>query len=94
MLWYLKFSLKYFLLWKTSAISKNRKNEHGYPVQHTILSATVLAPTCAMADAFATSFMVMGLDSARALLTRHTELDAYLIYDSLGTYRTFTTLNN
>ena len=64
----------------------------GYPVRHSLLSATVLAPTCAMADAFATSFMVMGLDSARALLARHPELNAYLIYDSLGTYRTFTTL--
>jgi len=64
----------------------------GYPVQHSILSATVLAPTCAQADAFATSFMVMGLDSARAILARHPELSAYLIYDSLATYRTFSTI--
>jgi thiamine biosynthesis lipoprotein len=34
----------------------------GQPVQHSILSSTVVAPTCSMADAFATSFMVMGLD--------------------------------
>ncbi len=64
----------------------------GYPVQHSILSATVLAPTCAQADAFATSFMVMGLDSARAILARHPELSAYLIYDSLATYRTYSTI--
>ena len=52
----------------------------GYPVQHSILSSTVIAPTCAMADAFATSFMVMGLDSAKAVLARHPELKAYFIY--------------
>ena len=52
----------------------------GYPVQHSLLSATVLAPTCATADAYATSFMVMGLDKARELLSRHTELMAYFIY--------------
>ena len=33
----------------------------GFPVQHNILSATVLAKECAVADAYATAFMVMGL---------------------------------
>ena len=33
----------------------------GYPVQHAILSSTVLAPDCMSADAYATAFMVMGL---------------------------------
>ena len=53
----------------------------GYPVQHTILSATVLAKTCALADAYATSFMVMGFDEAQKVLERHPELMAYFIYD-------------
>ena len=52
----------------------------GYPVQHNILSATVLADHCATADAYATSFMVLGLDSARTVLRRHPEMKAYLIY--------------
>lgn len=52
----------------------------GYPVQHNILSATVLAKHCAEADAYATSFMVMGLDKAKQVLEKHTELMAYLIY--------------
>ena len=52
----------------------------GYPVQHNILSATVLAKHCAEADAYATSFMVMGLDKAKQVLDKHTELMAYLIY--------------
>jgi thiamine biosynthesis lipoprotein len=52
----------------------------GYPVQHSILSSTVLAKDCATADAFATSFMVMGLDKAKALLAKHPEIQAYFIY--------------
>lgn len=60
----------------------------GYPVQHSILSATVLAANCATADAYATAFMVMGLDSARKVLDSHPELMAYIIYnDSKGRYR-------
>ena len=53
----------------------------GYPVQHNILSATVLADDCATADAYATSFMVMGMEGAKRVLERHPELMAYLIYD-------------
>ena len=52
----------------------------GYPVQHNILSATVLAKRCAEADAYATAFMVMGLDKAKKVLDKHPELMAYLIY--------------
>lgn len=52
----------------------------GYPVQHNILSATVVAENCATADAYATSFMVLGLDSAKAICKAHPELDAYFIY--------------
>ena len=35
-----------------------------------------------IADAYATSFMVMGMDRARKLLERHPELQAYFIYDA------------
>ena len=52
----------------------------GYPVQHSLLSATVLAPDCATADAYATSFMVMGMERAKGVLERHPELMAYFIY--------------
>lgn len=52
----------------------------GYPVQHNILSATVFADDCASADAYATSFMVLGLDGAKKILEKHPELCAYLIY--------------
>ena len=52
----------------------------GYPVQHSLLSATVLAKDCATADAFATAFMVMGIDKAKKVLEKHPELMAYFIY--------------
>lgn len=52
----------------------------GQPVQHSLLSATVLADHCATADAYATAFMVMGLEKAKAVLQRHPELMGYFIY--------------
>ena len=52
----------------------------GYPVQHNILSATVLANNCATADAYATAFMVMGLEKAQQLIENHPRIQAYLIY--------------
>ncbi len=56
----------------------------GYPIQHNILSATVVANDCATADAYATAFMVLGLDSAKAICDAHPELDAYFIYTREG----------
>ena len=79
-------------------IKDNKKYAHtidprtGYPVQHSILSSTVVAPTCALADAYATSFMVVGLDEAKKILARHKELQAYFIYtDSKGKMATWCT---
>ena len=58
----------------------------GRPVQHNILSATVIAKRCAMADAYATALMVVGLDKAKEILGRHKDLKAYIIYDKGGKY--------
>lgn len=64
----------------------------GYPVEHSLLSASVVAPTCAMADAYATAFMVVGVDSAQSILKQHPELMGYLIYeDSDGRIQTWCT---
>ena len=52
----------------------------GYPVQHSLLSATVIANSCAEADAYATAFMVMGVERAKEVLKQHQELMAYFIY--------------
>ena len=44
------------------------------------------------ADAFATAFLVMGLDETRRFLVQHRELDAYLIYkDESGNLKTIAT---
>lgn len=42
----------------------------GYPVRHNLLSATVVAPDAASADAAATWCMVAGLEDAQSLLDR------------------------
>lgn len=51
----------------------------GYPVQHDLLSATVTAPTAAMADALATACMVLGTEDAKALINSLADVEAYLI---------------
>lgn len=62
----------------------------GYPAQQDILSSTVVAPTCAEADAFATAFMVMGMEKAKQVLQEQSQLDAYFIYsDEEGNYQTW-----
>ena len=64
----------------------------GYPVQHSILSATVIARDCMSADAYATAFMVMGLEKVKAFLAAHPEIEAYLIYaDDSGKLQVFQT---
>lgn len=52
----------------------------GYPVEHSILSATVLAADCMTADAYSTSFMIMGFEKAKVFIKEHPEIDVYLIY--------------
>lgn len=51
----------------------------GNPVQHSLLSATVIADNCMRADALATAFMVLGVDSAMAYCERHPEIKGYFI---------------
>ncbi len=64
----------------------------GYPVQHSLLSVSVVADNTALADAYATSFMVMGLERSKQFLRLHPELDAFFIYaDDQGNYRTYAT---
>ena len=56
----------------------------GYPVQHSILSATVLTDRCVRADAYATAFMVMGMEKAKKVLEKNPDLMVYFIYDKNG----------
>lgn len=52
----------------------------GYPVEHSLLSATVLADDCMTADAFATAFMVVGLEKGIELAKKFPYIDVYFIY--------------
>jgi len=52
----------------------------GFPVQHSLMSASVVADDCISADAYATAFMVMGVKETKAFLKSDTTLQAFLIY--------------
>ncbi|MBK7425862.1 MAG: FAD:protein FMN transferase [Saprospiraceae bacterium] len=52
---------------------------NGYPVNHNVLSVSVLADDCMSADAWATTFLVLGLDESKELL-KDLSLEAYFIY--------------
>ncbi len=51
-----------------------------YPINHNLLSATVIASSCMRADAYATAFMVLGVDSSLAICKAHSDIECYLIY--------------
>lgn len=57
-----------------------------------VTSATVLAETCALADAYATSFMALGLEKSKNLLENLPGVEAYLTFnDSLNNHQVFIT---
>ena len=63
----------------------------GYPVQQEVVSSTVYAPTCMEADAYATAFMVLGLEAAKEVMANHPGLEACLIYVRDGVPETWMT---
>lgn len=62
----------------------------GWPVSHSLVSVTVLHESAAMADAYATAFMIMGPERSRALATG-LALPVYLIIRADATYDTWYT---
>ena len=52
----------------------------GYPVQHSLLSSTVLADNCMTADAFATAFMVLGVEAAKKIVDETSGIEVYFVY--------------
>jgi thiamine biosynthesis lipoprotein len=64
----------------------------GYHAKHNLLSATILADDCMTADAYATAFMVMGLERSKIFLSKHQELqlEVFFIYDENGDWKTYT----
>lgn len=62
----------------------------GSPVRHSLLSATVIAPSSKLADALATYCMVIGPEQARSFILSRPDLEACLITpDSLWTSPSF-----
>ena len=53
----------------------------GLAVKSDVTSATVIAPTCALADAYATAFMAMGLENSKNILPKLAKIEAYLTYN-------------
>ena len=51
----------------------------GYPVQHSLLSATIVSTTCMRADALATSCMVLGAEEGLVLIERIEDTECYFI---------------
>jgi thiamine biosynthesis lipoprotein len=63
----------------------------GYPIEHSLLSATVVADDCMTADAYATAFMVMGVDESKRILKSNNEIEGYLIFSTDKGLSTFST---
>ena len=62
----------------------------GYPVSHSLLSATILASDATLADAYATHCMVIGLEQAKSFLASHPDVEGCLIYDEDGEFKIWT----
>ncbi len=63
----------------------------GYPVKHNLLSATVIAGTAAIADAYATYFMVVGLEKAKEILAVTPGVEALLVYGEQDNMKVYST---
>ncbi|MBR2285158.1 MAG: FAD:protein FMN transferase, partial [Paludibacteraceae bacterium] len=65
----------------------------GYPVQHSLLSATVVSSSCMRADALATACMVLGAEEALDLIHRAGDAACYLIVAQSDSLITLTSPN-
>ncbi|WP_421805897.1 FAD:protein FMN transferase [Flagellimonas sp.] len=64
----------------------------GYTKNSNVLATSVVAKTCAVADAYATTFMALDLEDSKDVLQNHEELEAYIIYlDKNGATQEFFT---
>lgn len=52
----------------------------GYPEKSNVLSVSILAENCALADGYATACMAMGLERSKEMLENLPAVDAYIIY--------------
>lgn len=55
----------------------------GYPSKTNVLSVSVIAEDCMTADAYATAFKAMGIESIKVFLKDHPELNVFLIFQNV-----------
>ncbi len=60
----------------------------GYPVENQVVSATVLAPDCTLADGLATALMVMPVDQSLALVNAMDRVECLIIQNIKGEFVT------
>ncbi|MBO4250422.1 MAG: FAD:protein FMN transferase [Paludibacteraceae bacterium] len=65
----------------------------GFPVQHSLLSATVVSKSCMRADALATACMVLGAEQALDMISRAGDAACYLIVAQNDSLTTLTSSN-
>lgn len=65
----------------------------GFPVQHNLLSVTIVAKDAISADAYATACMVMGLEKSVELISSLDGVEGYFVYDDKGEQRVKMTEN-
>jgi len=54
----------------------------GYPSKSNILSVSVIAENCMLADGYATAFQAMGVEKVSFFMSKHPELKAFLIFEN------------
>ena len=54
----------------------------GYPTKTNVLSVSVIADNCMLADGYATAFQAMGIEKTTTFLKKHPELKVYLIFEN------------
>ena len=66
----------------------------GFPAKNKLLSVTVIHNDCITADAYATAFMLMGLQLSKDFLSKRKDLEAYFIYSNKkGEFENYVTDN-
>lgn len=54
----------------------------GYPSKTNLLSISVIAENCMVADGYATAFKAMGIEKVKTFLKKHPELKVFLIFEN------------
>ena len=82
---------KFYITEEGEKYSHTIDPESGYPVKHTLLSATVIADNATIADGYATYFMVVGLERAKEILATTPNMEALLVYGEQENMKSYET---